>query len=99
MHARSGSMQVPTDRLDQMVSTLERELIPRYRDQDGYKGFTMLINRRSGKVVGVSFWEGEDARQGSEELGTEARAVMRDAAGGHAQIIREDWEVALDDMV
>jgi hypothetical protein len=92
-------MQVPTDRLDEMVSTFERELIPRYRDQSGYKGFTMLINRRSGKAVGVSFWESEDARAGSEELGAEARAAMREAAGGQARIIREDWEVALDDMV
>lgn len=99
MHARTGSTEVTPDRLDEVVSTFEREQIPRYRERDGYKGFTLLVNRPSGRVIGVSFWESEEARQASEELGAEARESIRQSGGGQAQIVREDWEVALDDMV
>jgi len=35
----------------------------------GYKGFTMLANRHSGKVIGVSFRQQEDDLRASDELG------------------------------
>jgi heme-degrading monooxygenase HmoA len=99
MYARTGSTEVSPDRLDEVVSTFEREQIPRYREREGYKGFTLLVNRRSGRVTGVSFWRSEEARQASEELGAEARESIRQSGDGQAEIVREDWEVALDDMV
>ena len=99
MHARTGSLQVSPDRLDEVVSTFENEQIPRYREQDGYKGFTVLANRQSGRVMGVSFWESDEALQATEDLGAEARESIRQTGGGEGEIVREDWEVLFDDMV
>ena len=59
MHARSGSLEVAPDRLDDAIARFEQELVPRYREQSGYKGFTMLVDRESGKVHGLSFWDSE----------------------------------------
>jgi heme-degrading monooxygenase HmoA len=98
MHARTGSLQVSPDRVDDLVAVFEREQVPRFREQDGYKGFTMLVNRQSGRALGVSFWESEDARRASEELGAEARQAARETGGGEGEIVREEWEVVLDDM-
>jgi len=98
MHARTGTLQVSPDRIDDVVRKLESEQIPRYQEQQGYKGFTVLADRQSGKVMGISFWESEADLQASEQLGDEARTQA--AATGEAdQPVVDRFEVLLDDMV
>lgn len=99
MHARTGTIELSPDRIDDAVAALENEQLPRYRETSGYKGFTVLANRSTGKVIGVSFWESEDDLRASEQLGSEARQTAKDAGGGQDDPVREDWEVLLDDMV
>lgn len=96
MHARTGYFELSPDRVDAAVAAFEEEQLPRYRQQGGYKGFTLLANRSSGKVLGVSFWESQDDLRSSDQLGTEAREAIQQAGGG-GSIVREDWEVAVDD--
>ncbi len=99
MHARTGTFEISPERIDDVARQLETEQLPRYRDQQGYKGFTVLADRESGKVIGISFWDSEADLQASEELGAKARA---DAAGtGHASAepVREVFEVVIDDEV
>jgi heme-degrading monooxygenase HmoA len=97
MHARTGVLQVNPDKVDDAVRALEAQL-PSYRNASGYKGFTCLADRKSGKVLGISFWASEADRQASEELGAQARRSMQDAGLSHEEPVREEWEVALDDM-
>ena len=96
MHARSGRGKVPPDRIDDAVARLNEQL-PRYREAQGYKGFTCLVDRQRGAVLGVSFWESEADRDASENLGTQARQTIVEAAGGQEELEREAWEVAIDD--
>ena len=97
MHARSAVIEMSPDKIDAAISQFEDDLLPRYREISGYKGFTLLVNRESGKAFGVSFWESEEGVSASDELGAEARKAMADTGGGSAQS-REVWEVALDDQ-
>jgi heme-degrading monooxygenase HmoA len=97
MHARSGRVDVPPDRIDDAVAALRDQQIPLYRDAQGYKGFTALANRESGAILGVSFWESEADRDASEQLGAESRQKMAEAAGIQEQMVRESWEVVFDD--
>jgi heme-degrading monooxygenase HmoA len=97
MRARTGTLQVSPDRIDAVVDEVKSNQLPSYRDTDGYKGFTILADRGSGKIIGVSFWESEEALQASEELGQTARAGAAQA-GGSAEPVTERWEVVLDDM-
>jgi heme-degrading monooxygenase HmoA len=98
MHARSAVIDMSIDKLDDAVRFWQDEQIPKYREQPGYQGFTLLVNRQSGKALGVSFWESEDALRTSDELGKRARAGLAQAGDGREQP-REDWEVAIDDEV
>lgn len=68
MHARSGAFQLSSGGLDGAVETFSAQL-PQYQKMRGYKGFTMLANRHSGKVIGVSFRQQEDDLRASDELG------------------------------
>jgi heme-degrading monooxygenase HmoA len=99
MHARSGRLQISPDRIGDVVSQLESEQIPSYREQQGYKGFTLLANRQSGAVVGISFWESEDALTATEELAEQARSQAAGTGQASAEPEVERWEVLLDDMV
>jgi len=96
MHARSAILQIPSDRIDEAVRALEA-LLPDYRTQSGYKGFTTLTNREDGTLLGISFWASEADRAGSEDLGQRARDAIRELAGAEAPV-RQEWEVAFDDM-
>ncbi len=97
MHARSAVIEMSPDKLDASIRQFEDEMLPRYREIAGYKGFTMLVNRESGKAFGVSFWESEDGVDASNDLGAEARTGLADTGGGSPQA-PEVWEVALDDQ-
>ena len=99
MHARTGRLQVTPDRLDEVVRQLEAEQIPRYREQQGYKGFTVLAQRTSGDVIGISFWDSEADLQSSEDLGERSRSQAAETGQAAAEPVAERWEVLLDDMV
>jgi heme-degrading monooxygenase HmoA len=70
-----------------------------YRGQQGYKGFTILADRGSGKVLGISFWESEGDLQASDELGARARSAGAEAGGASSEPVREAFEVLFDDQV
>jgi heme-degrading monooxygenase HmoA len=98
VHARSGALQLSTDRIDDALEAFRTEHLPRYRQQSGYKGFTLMVNRRTGQMLGVSFWESESDLHGTDELGNEARQDLQARGGGEGAIERADWEVVVDDM-
>ena len=99
MHARTGTLQVSPGRVDDMVRQLEADQIPRYREQPGYKGFTVLADHVGGKVIGISYWESEDDMEASEELGRSTRAQAAETGRASAEPVRETFEVMVDDMV
>ena len=97
MHARTGRLQVSPELVDEMARILEAEQLPRYRGQQGYKGFTVLANRETGDVIGTSFWETEADLEAAEELGEQARAQAAEAGDATVDPVTERWEVMFDD--
>ena len=82
-----------------MVRQLEADQLPRYREQPGYKGFTVLADHVSGTVIGISYWESEDDMEASEGLGRAARAQAAETGEASAEPVRETFKVMIDDMV
>ena len=99
MHARTGTLQVSPGRVDEMVRQLEAGQIPRYREQPGYKGFTVLADHVGGKVIGISYWESEDDMEASEPLGRAARAQAAETGQVSTEPVRETFEVMISDVV
>lgn len=98
MHARSGAIRLSSDKVDDAIKGFEEEQLPRYKEQDGYKGFTMLADRETGEVLGISFWESEDALKEAEELGENARSDIKERGEAEADPEAKRWEVVIDDM-
>lgn len=99
MHARVTALQMDPERIDQAVADLEEQDIPEFEKADGFKGFTVLVDRSAGKVVGTSYWSSKETMDASEELGQGARerAAQTGGASGEPQVDR--FEVAIDTFV
>jgi heme-degrading monooxygenase HmoA len=97
MNARIGRVEFQTDKADDVVSHVRENIVPRYEETDGFKGFTLLLDRSRGEGIGISFWESEDAMRASDELGDQARAGAAEAGSGSDRG-KEYFEVAIDTM-
>jgi heme-degrading monooxygenase HmoA len=86
-------------RIDQAVSEFEEEQLPTIKELDGFRGFTLIIDRSSGKAVGTSYWSTPEQMQASEEAGTSARQRVAETSGATAEPEVERFEVALDTFV
>ena len=85
------------------VARLVREQRPSVHEQPGFRGFYLLTDRDSGKLVTISFWDTREQMQAAEakvanDAGHAAPAEVaagRAAPGGPVTEIRsDDYEVA-----
>jgi heme-degrading monooxygenase HmoA len=94
MHARVTTMEGTSERLDEGLRQIREDVLPQLQQQDGFKGFVVFDNRQSGKLIGFSLWESEQAMQASEDVADRTRresaGVMDDTIAGV-----ERYEVAL----
>lgn len=95
MHARVNTVQMDPHRIDDAVRQLEDPRCP-YTGIDGFRGFTVLADRLSGKVIVTSYWESEEEMLGSEDAVKDARKRAADTGGASDEPQVERYEVALD---
>ena len=72
MLARINSVQTATDKLAGLVKFSE-ERLPAAREAPGFKGFYLLADRQSGKLVTISLWDSDDDLRQFEAQGAQMR--------------------------
>ena len=92
MYARTGSVSVPPEGVDAAAQTMI-DLLPLYHDLAGYRGFTVLVDREAGTVMGISYWETLEDMRASDEVALAARQRVSDAGGHLEQGEGQPWEV------
>jgi heme-degrading monooxygenase HmoA len=92
MYARTGSVSVPPEGVDDAARAM-RELLPMYHDLAGYRGFTILVDRAAGTVMGISYWDALDDMKASDEVALAARQRVSDAGGHLEQGEGRPWEI------
>jgi heme-degrading monooxygenase HmoA len=98
MHARVSTLQLEAEKIDDVVSQLEERDVPEWEQMDGFKGFTLMADRQSGKMVGVSFWESADAMTASEDAIKESRQRAAETGGASGEPTVDRFEVVIDTM-
>jgi uncharacterized membrane protein len=63
---------------------------------EGFKGFVALGDRQSGKVLGVAFWESEEALRATEGAVSSVRSGAAEAASGIVASV-EEYEVLVNE--
>ena len=97
MHARMTTLEGSTDRMDEGVRQVREHVLPQLQQQDGFKGFVALGDRHSGKLIGISFWESEEAMRAAEDVGDRTRSDAAEAIGDTIAGV-ERYEVGLFEM-
>jgi heme-degrading monooxygenase HmoA len=95
MHARMSIFEGPPDKIDEGVRHAREVILPQAKEIDpGFKGIIALTDRQSGKMLGITFWESEEALRASEEAANRLREESAEAGGGTVAGV-ERYEVGL----
>src|ERR671912_2697200 len=96
MYARLTTIEGSPDKLDDAERHVQEQTLPQLQKMDGFKGFVALGDRNSGKLIGVSFWESEEALRATDEAVPSVRSAAAEAAGGTVASV-EKYEVFVNE--
>ena len=77
MYARVTTIQISPYRLDEAIGVLKEQVVPTIQQQNGFKGYWMLVDRGTGKAINITLWEEEADRQVTDSQS----AYYREAIG------------------
>ena len=97
MHARMSTLEGATEEMDEALRDVREHVMPQLKQQEGFKGFITLGNRQSGELIGITFWESEQAMQAREEGGDRTRSETTEDTGDVIEDV-ERYEVGLFEM-
>jgi heme-degrading monooxygenase HmoA len=97
MHARKRNLRVAPEKVDAAVSDFKENHLHKFRSKKGYKGVTIVGDRKSGKMTAISFWETEEDVHGSSDLGREAGEAFANVGDGEGDSGGEVLDVLVDD--
>ncbi len=92
MFARVFTIEGRGERLGEFACTEQEQVLTTLQRLDGFEGLLVLANRQNGKILVVTFWEGEEAMRGGEETSHWFRAFSAKVAGGQVTNV-ERYEV------
>ena len=82
MHARVSIFEGGNpDQVDEMFRQVREQVLPGAKQMDGFKGLIALGDRQSGKSLGITFWESEEALRVSEEAANQMRQESAEDLG------------------
>ena len=96
MYARVSTIQGAPHKVDDVTRQTQEQTLPQLRQMEGFKGFVALGDRQSGKMLGVSFWESEEALRATEQAVSSVRSVAAGAADGIVAGV-EQYEVLVNE--
>lgn len=88
MYARVNTFQGKPEAVDAAVQDVRSNVLPAVQQIPGNAGFISLVDRTTGKAIGITLWETEDAMRQSEEPASGIRKGSADAGG--AQVVSVD---------
>jgi hypothetical protein len=63
MYARVTTTQFSPYRLDEAIDIAREHTVPAAKQQTGFKGYLMLVDRSTGKGITITLWEEENDRE------------------------------------
>jgi hypothetical protein len=82
--------------MDEAIHIVREHTLPAAQQQTGFKGYLMLVDRRTGKGITITLWEEE----GDREVTGPNSSYYRDAIGRVVPLLEaaptvEDFEIAV----
>ena len=96
MYVRVNTIEGSPDKMDDVTRHIQEQTMPQLRQMEGFEGFVALGDRQSGKVLGVAFWESEEALRATEGAVSSVRSGAAEAASGIVASV-EEYEVLFNE--
>ena len=96
MYARVTTIQGSSGKIYDAKRHVQEQTLPQLQKMEGFKGFVALGDRQSGKVLGVAFWESEEALRATEQAVSDVRSGAAGAADGVVAGV-EQYEVLVNE--
>ena len=96
MYARVTTIQGAPAKMDDAKGHTQEQTLSQLQEMEGFKGFVALGDRNSGKLIGVSFWESEEALRATDEAVVPVREGAAEATGGTVASV-EEYEVFVNE--
>ena len=98
MHARQTTVRGDAGNIDAAIQQIRDTILPALQAADGFKGFTLLVDRQHGTIAGTSYFESRETLERSEQAVRGPREQTASVAGaGDMQV--HVMEVAIDVQV
>lgn len=94
MHVRISTIQADPSRIDDGVAVINDKVVPTLKGIDGFRAANFMVDRSAGKLVGVAFWDSEEAMNASAAAVDPIRNVVADATGGKIVSVESYEQVA-----
>ena len=92
--ARISSLEGSAKNIDDSISKMQDETLPKVRELDGSVGVIALADRTSGRVMVITLWESAEALRQSEQLADRIREQAA-KSGGQSIAGVDRYEVAV----
>jgi hypothetical protein len=94
VYARVSIFEGSPDQMDEALRQVREVVLPQAKQDEGFKGLIALGDRQSGKTLGITLWESEEAMRASEEDANRLRSESAEAGGQQIAGV-ERYEVGL----
>src|SRR5438128_2622534 len=98
MYARVTTLKGKPEETEKGIKTVSEEIVPKIPQFKGCKGFYYLIDRKSGKSMGITLWDSKQALDDSEHADDDNRSQAAQKAGSEIISI-ERFEIAVSKLV
>ena len=95
--ARVSRLAGSADRIDESIRFAEESVLPSARRLEGWRGVLSLVDRRSGAVTLITFWESQEAMRASEQQADQLRSKTAEA-GQQTITGVERYEVVMQEV-
>jgi heme-degrading monooxygenase HmoA len=94
VYARISTLEGSPEHIDEGLRQVRENVLPQIQQQEGFKGMVALADRQTGKTLGITFWESEEALKASEEAAGRLREDSAEAMSDTIAAV-ERYEVGL----
>ena len=95
MLARVSIIQGKPERMDEGIRHYREQLLPEARRMVGFKGAYLLVDRKSGRNLGITLWDTEKNLQASAAAANRLRVQAAENVAAPKPPLVETYEVAV----
>ncbi len=95
MFARVTTLYLRKDLIEKAIKVAEESIVPAAKKQEGFRSLDVLLDRESGKVYFITYWESEEHIEANQKSPYYQEQLMKLMVTFTADPMRESFEVVI----